>query len=121
MNKFPSSSQASLSAPALALRRARAAIYVDGLWEIAYGAIWLLMAAFLFGGLRYPKSTSLAVFLTVLAAGSGFASRWIVNRIKERWVYPRTGYVALRPEPLSWRSLASAVVMALVVIVGLVA
>jgi hypothetical protein len=74
--------------------------YVDGLSEIAGGAVMLLLAlVFLVGALLEPSpSTSLylAFGQPLIVLAGALAARKIVAQVKERLTYPRTGYVAYR-------------------------
>lgn len=81
-------------------KRAQRYWYVDGLSEVGGGFIILLISMFyaatglledgkvkgLFSGLGMP----------VLIIGLSLLMRWIVQSLKERITYPRTGYIAYR-------------------------
>ena len=72
--------------------------YVDGLNELAAGALFFLLGLFyvvlgLMGSSETVKLLS-GVGLPVLVLTGGLLGRWVVSRLKERLTYPRTGYVA---------------------------
>ena len=74
---------------------------VDGIPELVMGGIWIVWGAAVLIGESLPRGPGFVAFwLTVPAvlALSGFWSRWLVTRLKERLTYPRTGYVDY-PEP----------------------
>jgi hypothetical protein len=82
-------------------QRPRRYWHVDGIPELVMGGIWILWGAAVLIGEALPRGPGFVVYwLTVPAvlALSGFASRWLVIRLKERLTYPRTGYVDY-PEP----------------------
>lgn len=82
--------------------RTQAYYYVDGLPEIAVGLLLLAAGGLLqlwhdvqeggwLGGL-------LAAGAILLLVAGGYAARQLVQSLKERFTYPRTGYAALRNE-----------------------
>ena len=82
--------------------RRRAAHYwlQDGLNEITVGVLLALVGVYLAleGALTRtaPLRAWTAFGLLVLVVGVGLASRRVVLALKDRYVHPRTGYVALR-------------------------
>ncbi|MHB1415211.1 MAG: hypothetical protein ACYC1C_08160, partial [Chloroflexota bacterium] len=97
-----------------ALRRTRRYWYEDGLTEMFTGAIFVLVGlSFVFEAYRLlgPFSPGFsALALPVLVVGGGLAGRSLVRRIKERFIYPRTGYVAYRRPPGQRSRLATGLV-----------
>jgi hypothetical protein len=74
---------------------------VDGIPELVMGGIWIVWGSAVLIGESLPRGPGfVAYWLAVPAvlALSGFWSRWLVTRLKERLTYPRTGYVDY-PEP----------------------
>lgn len=74
--------------------------YTDGIAELAGGGMFLLMGLY-FGIQGYLGENSLAsiilqVSLALLMIGGIFGVRWLVNVLKARLTYPRTGYVQYR-------------------------
>jgi hypothetical protein len=53
----------------------------------------------------------------LIVIGGVFGLRWVVNRLKERLTYPRTGYVSYRPRPRSARIVAAGLAMIIAVLV----
>jgi hypothetical protein len=87
----------------------RAARYwnIDGLAELYIGAIWLLVAMFLFiwGVMEKtsPWYKPLLIGGTLLWMGAILGGQRIVTAIKNRVTYPRTGYVACaKPKAKMW-------------------
>jgi len=74
--------------------------YTDGIAELASGGMFLLLGLY-FGVMGYFEEGSLvsvilqASMLLVFVAGA-FGVRWLVNSLKSRLTYPRTGYVEYR-------------------------
>jgi hypothetical protein len=72
--------------------------YTDGLHEIAFGFICLVLSLYFLAQVLLPEGSLLANLLTagfvLLVLGSAFLTRWIVTTVKERLTYPRTGYVS---------------------------
>jgi hypothetical protein len=83
-----------------ATKRAQRYWYEDGIWEIGFGLLNLILCAFYFL-VQFDLWTGPLVFIPlllqiVIIIGAG----WLINRVvaflKERITYPRTGYVAYR-------------------------
>ena len=71
--------------------------YTDGIAELAGGGMLLLLGVY-FGGQEWlPEGSTLRgllrASLALLLIGGVFATRWLVNAMKLRLTYPRTGYV----------------------------
>jgi hypothetical protein len=73
---------------------------VDGLGEITIGALFILLGLFFWSSTLLPPQSPLAgihaLGLPVLFFGFARISRRVVNSLKARYTYPRTGYVAFR-------------------------
>jgi hypothetical protein len=74
--------------------------YTDGIAELASGGMFVLLGLY-FGVQGYLGENSLAsiilqVSLALLMIGGAFGVRWVVNTLKTRLTYPRTGYVEYR-------------------------
>jgi hypothetical protein len=84
--------------------------YSDGVYELAFAALCLVLALFLLAQALQPKDTliySILVFSFVLILlGSGFLLARLINIIKARLTYPRTGYIAYQSKPKSTRWLS---------------
>jgi hypothetical protein len=83
-----------------AVKRTQRYWHIDGLTEIAFGGICLLLCAYFYLEMVVPKGTQLSnllgsAFLLIILTGSLLAGRF-VNALKNRITYPRTGYVAYR-------------------------
>ena len=74
--------------------------YTDGLAEILGGGMFLMLAVYFalqdFLGPDSTLSGILQVSLALLMIGGAFASRRLINSLKTRLTYPRTGYVEYR-------------------------
>jgi hypothetical protein len=77
--------------------------FKDGLGELVGGGMMLLIGLFFAGQKWLPQGsmgrTLLQSSLTVLLIGGALAMRWLVNKLKTRLTYPRTGYVEYEPGP----------------------
>ncbi len=89
----------------------------DGVGELFVGSILLLAAIVDYLQESAPGSLLskiLGIASVFLVVGGAFGGRWIIQRIKERTTYPRTGYVANKSGWKNKRDVAIAIgVMAL--------
>ena len=74
--------------------------YTDGIAELASGGLFLLLGLY-FGVLGYFEAGSLVsvilqVSMVLVLVGGAYGVRWLVNTLKSRLTYPRTGYVEYR-------------------------
>jgi hypothetical protein len=105
------------------MRRTRAYWYIDGLTEIAAGAVFLAIGVLfvvetaLLASERASGNLSALGLPVIILAGSWVGGR-AVMAAKRRLTFPRTGYVTYPPAPRRRRGLAAAV--ALLVALGLV-
>ena len=81
-------------------KRVRRYWYADGIAELASGGMFLLLGLY-FGVLGYFKEGSLIsvilqVSMILVFIGGAFGVRWLVNTLKSRLTYPRTGFVEYR-------------------------
>ena len=81
-------------------QRVRRYWYTDGMAELASGGMFLLLGLY-FGVLGYFEEGSLVsvilqVSMVLVFVGGAFGVRWLVNTLKSRLTYPRTGYVEYR-------------------------
>ena len=81
-------------------RRVKRYWYTDGIAEISSGGMFLLLGLY-FGVQGYFGETSLVsiilqVSMVLLMVGGIFGVRWLVNTLKTRLTYPRTGFVEYR-------------------------
>lgn len=81
-------------------RRVKRYWYSDGIAELASGGIFILLAIY-FGTQGFLDEGSivsiiLQVSLLLMMVGGAFGVRWLVNTLKARLTYPRTGYVEYR-------------------------
>jgi heme/copper-type cytochrome/quinol oxidase subunit 1 len=85
---------------------------VDGVGELFVGLLFLLVAIVYY--LQESTTGSLlskvfGIVSVILVCGGAFGGRWIMQRVKERTTYPRTGYVAYKREKYSKGDVAIAV------------
>jgi hypothetical protein len=77
--------------------------YSDGLYELAFGALCFVLALYLLAQALLPKDNLIYPILissfVLIILGSGFLLARMVNVIKARLTYPRTGYVAYQTKP----------------------
>ena len=81
-------------------RRVKRYWYTDGIAELASGGLFLLLGLY-FGVLGYFEEGSLVsvilqVSMILVFIVGAFGVRWLVNTLKSRLTYPRTGYVEYR-------------------------
>ena len=81
-------------------KRVRRYWYTDGIAELASGGMFLLLGLY-FGVLGYFQEGSLVSIILqasmiLVFIGGAFGVRWLVNTLKSRLTYPRTGYVEYR-------------------------
>ncbi len=93
-------------------RRTVRSFYDDGLFEIALGAIFLLLGGYFFGQLVLPETSSLRSFLGSVFFFVIVFAVLLVNKIlrflKRRITYPRAGYVSFRRERSPKRKMVAA-------------
>ena len=99
------------------IQRTRRYWYIDGLPDIVFGSILLMLALYFYMKTVLPPESTLANMLTVgfilLIVGCGWIGGKIINYFKERLTYPRTGYVSY-PRPKTSHRLAAGIVSALI-------
>ena len=83
---------------------------MDGVPELLVGFIFLLAAIIYYVQESTPGSLLsriLGIVSVILVCGVGFGGRWIIQRIKERTTYPRTGYLTYKS---SWKNKGDVVI-----------
>jgi hypothetical protein len=96
-------------------QRVRRYWYTDGIGELIGGGMFILMGAYFalqeFLGQNSMVSGILQASLILLMIGGMAVSRRLVNALKSRWTYPRTGYVEYRVDAryMNWRRLGVAI------------
>ena len=92
-------------------KRANYAAYQDGLMEIAMG-----LFLFFYGGALATDSVSVAIVFIIVTVFFGKRS---FERIKQRYIYPRIGYVKLPEDPhATGKGIAIAAVIMVVALLG---
>ena len=80
------------------IKRTRQYWYVDGLAEIAFGGLCLLLGLYFFTRAASPSGSAIGFILDVgfviLVVGYGFLAGRILKAVKTRLTYPRTGYIS---------------------------
>ena|SRR5689334_5931410 len=104
-----------------AQRRAAGYWNIDGLPELYIGFVWLCVPLYTYGTTHVPKTSpwfrALVLGGIVGLMGAIFASRWLVDAVKSRVTYPRTGYVACqkpKSKPYWFALLLAAMLLAVV-------
>ncbi len=96
--------------------------HVDGLTEIAFGAVLLVLGAYFFAQSVLPPASLLYQILdmafVLLLIGSIFLARIFVSALKNRLTYPRTGYVAYPKMRRSQRLVGVALALSISSLVG---
>ena len=95
-------------------KRTVRSFYEDGLFEIALGAVFLLLGGYFFAQTAAPKGSAiegaLSILFVLVIGSSAFLASRILRFFKRRITYPRTGYVAFKKkEPSPKRRIAAAV------------
>lgn len=91
-------------------RRVEQSVFQDGLMEIMMGGFLLVFGALLAAG---PKLT---LFISLLVI---FFGNPVLERLKKRYIYPRIGYVKLRPEKeADPKGIAVAAIVFVVILLG---
>jgi len=74
--------------------------YSDGIAEISVGLVFLILGLFFsvqgYFGEESKIGMVLQLSMIVVMMGSIFGTQWLVNTLKSRLTYPRTGYVEYR-------------------------
>jgi hypothetical protein len=92
--------------------------YTDGIGELMGGGLFLVLGLY-FAGHEWLPSNSIArtlldSSLIIVLIGGIFVTRWLINLLKTRLTYPRTGYVEYFPSQkntLSRRILTAIIAM----------
>ena len=75
--------------------------FKDGIGELAGGGLFLMIGLFFAGNEWLPQNslarTLLDSSLILILIGGMFIARWLINLLKTRLTYPRTGYVEYPP------------------------
>jgi hypothetical protein len=100
-------------------KRTVQSFYEDGLFEIALGAVFLLLGGYFFAQAAAPKGSvledALSVLFILVIGSSAFLVSRILRFFKRRITYPRTGYVTFKKkDPSSRRHVATAVVAGII-------
>ncbi len=77
--------------------------YIDGLTEIYFGFISLLMGIYFYLQASLPQDSllyqSLTISFVLIIIGGAALGNWAIRALKARITYPRTGFVAYPPRP----------------------
>ena len=99
-------------------QRVKSYWYTDGIGELIGGALFLLMGIYFalqeFLGQNSMASGILQASLVLLLIGGMFIGRRLINLLKIRFTYPRTGYVEYHTTEKNtlWRIFTAAIAMA---------
>jgi len=98
--------------------------FSDGLYELAFGALCLVLALYLLAQALLPKGTLLYSILVIsfvlVMLGSGFLLTRLMNVFKARLTYPRTGYIAYPSKPRRTRWISVLLGMCIGALMGFV-
>jgi hypothetical protein len=87
-------------------RRIRGYWHKDGLGELAAGLVFFILALYFVAveafGETSPWGGILQASLVLVLLGLMVIARRVMNSLKERFVYPRTGYVEYRSQGARW-------------------
>jgi len=88
--------------------------YEDGLVELAVGLLFTVIGLNTWA----ISSTTPGTLLPILTIGGIFGVKYLVTTLKEKLVYPRTGYIdySTKPNPYRWLVIGGALAMVVVVV-----
>ena len=96
--------------------------YSDGIAELASGGMFVLLGLYFWIQVIFGEGSLISVFLQVilvLVMIAGFIGvRWLVNTLKVRLTYPRTGFVEYRVDDREVRRRRWVIVAAAVIVSG---
>ena len=96
--------------------------YRDGIAELASGGLFVLLGLYFWLQVIFGEGSIISVFLQVilvLVMIAGFIGvRWLVNTLKARLTYPRTGYVEYRVDDREVRQRRWIIVAAAAIVSG---
>ena len=100
--------------------------YVDGFGELMGGGMFLLLGLYFSAQQYYGDLSSIGVILqssfVLILIGGLLLARWLVNALKMRFTYPRTGYVEYpKKDGIQRRTLAMAVAIVIAMISVIIA
>ena len=104
-------------------KRTRQYWFSDGFVEIINGVIFLLLGIYFYVQSTLPDGSIwlflLQAGLVILLVGAMFLGRRLVNVLKIRFTYPKTGYIGFRPAPKQKRWITAGVssLMAVLIVV----
>ncbi len=105
-----------------AMQRAQTYWQIDGLTEIAFAWICLILGVYFFISASVPKDTMISTLVDssfiLVFLGGGWLGLKLVNLIKQRAIYPRTGYVSYRKKKGANRWVAGGLAMFMGILVG---
>ncbi len=97
-------------------KRTVQSFYEDGLSEIAFGAILLLLGGYFFAEAVVPEGSALrselSLLFVLIIVSAGFLVNRILRFLKRRITYPRTGYVAFKKKETSPKRRAATMIVA---------
>src|SRR5512138_5195 len=80
--------------------RVRRYWFSDGIGELMGGALFLLLGLYFSAQQYFGDQSPIGIILqssfVILVIGGVFVGRWMINQLKSRLTYPRTGYVEYR-------------------------
>ncbi len=86
-------------------RRVKSYWYLDGIWEISIGGLFVLLGSFFGLAGYFGEDTKVGLIVMVIMVPSMLAGifgiQWMVNTFKTRLTYRRTGYVEYRSDDKS--------------------
>lgn len=103
-----------------AIQRTKQYWNIDGIAELVVGAIFVVLGAYFLAQSLLPPQSLVSNFLTglfvLLILGSGFLGGRVIDWIKTRITYPRTGYIAQsKNQKHRWLAAIMAILIAAVV------
>lgn len=101
-------------------KRTRQYWFSDGFVEIVNGVIFLFLGVYFYVQSALPSRSLWLILLqagfVVLLFGTIFLGGRLVNILKTRYTYPRTGYIGFRPPPRTNRWIAAGVALLMVIL-----
>ena len=101
-------------------KRTRQYWFSDGFVEIVNGVIFLFLGVYFFIQSALPSGSLWLILLqagfVILLFGTIFLGGRLVNILKTRYTYPRTGYIGFRPAPKANRWIAAGITLLIIIL-----
>jgi hypothetical protein len=104
------------------VKRTRQYWFTDGFVEISLGGIFIILGIYFYLQSALPPDSLLLFILqagfVLVIFGAVFMGKYIVNRLKSRLTFPRTGYVAYQPATKKQRMLSVGIALTMAALIA---